>query len=222
VKPRLVTGLAVALAAALAGGGCRSTEPVDVHISIPGVSPFAPDAIQTILIAGFKDEAPIEDFQAGPAFEQALETGLVSGAKGRIERVARADVPAVAGLDGPAAWKAAGAHEAPGTVYLAGSIKMSSEIRKALDRKAVVDGPFDLVARLMAKRRWRLAVDLYIISAATGETLHHHVWSEHEDYDELDKTAEFAFSGLSARIMDKIKELVFASPTIEVRTLLRR
>jgi hypothetical protein len=222
MRPGRVLGLGLALAAALAGGGCGSTGPVDVLLSVPGVSPFKAAAFKTVLIARFKDEAPIEGIQTGPALEEALEAGLLAGPKGRLERVARVDVPPVAGLDGPEAWRAAGAAEAPGTVYLAGSVKMSSDIRKALDRNALADGPFDLAARLLSKRRWRFAVDLYVISAATGETLHHQSWSEYQDYDELDKTAEFAFSDLSARVMDKIKEALFASPTIEVRTLLRR
>jgi len=213
---------AAVLAAVLAGAGCRSTGPVDVHISVPGVSPFGPGAFRAAVIAGFRDDGPIEGFEAGPALEAALEEGLRSGSPRRLERVVRAKVEAVAGRDEPAAWKAAGAAEGPGSVYLAGSVKMSGQVRKAVDRNVVVDGPFNLLGRLLAKRRWQLEVEIYVISAATGETLYHESWREYEDYNELDKTAEFAFSALSERVLDKLKEVLFASPTIEVRTLLRR
>jgi len=222
MKIRLLLGLAATLAVGVAGAGCRSTDPLDVHVSLPGVSPFAPGAFQSIIITAFRDEAPLPNFETGPAFEEALEVGLKSGTKGQVERVVRARVPAVAGSDEPPVWRALGAAEQPGTIYLAGSVRMSGDIRKALDRNVITEGPFDLVGRLLAKRRWRLTVELYVISAATGETLHHETWREDQDYSELDKAAEFAFSELSARVLDQLKEVLFASPTIEVRTLLRR
>ncbi len=206
----------------LAAAGCRSTDPLDVHVSMPGVSPFAPGTFKAIVITRFQEETPVADFAAGAALEAALEARLRSGTRGLVERITRSKVEAVAGRDEPAVWRTAGAAEGPDTIYLAGSVKMSSQVRKALDRNAVTDGPFDLKARLLAKCRWQLEVDLYVISAATGETLHHQTWRETEDYNELDKTAEFAFSALSERVLDRLKEILFASPTIEVRTLLRR
>jgi hypothetical protein len=221
MKALRAVGLGLAAAVVLAAVGCGSSGPLDVYLSLPGVSPFAAGSLQTILIAAFEDEAPVEDFRAGEALEAALEADLLTGPNRGAGRVARARVDAVAGRDGAEVWKAAGAAETPGTVYLAGSVRMSSDIRKAIDRNTIGDGPFDLVARLLAKRRWRLAVDYYVISAATGETLHHTVLSEYQDYNELDKPAEFAFSELSARVLDKLKEVLFASPTNEVRTLLR-
>lgn len=222
MKARLLLGLAGALAVGLAGAACRSTGPLDVRVSLPGVSPFAPGTFRTIIVADFRDEVPLPDFETGPALEEALEVGLKSGTKGQVERVVRTEVPAVAGRDEPQVWRALGAAEQPGTIYLAGSVHMSGDIRKALDRNVIADGPFDLVGRLLAKRRWRLTVEVYVISAATGEALHHQTWREYQDYSELDKAAEFAFSELSARVLDQLKQVLFASPTIEVRTLLRR
>jgi hypothetical protein len=222
MKARRVVRLAAVLAVVFATSACRSTGPLDVHLSVPGVSPFEAGSVQAIIVTGFRDEAPLKDFQAGAALGEALETGLRSGTKGRLERVVRANVPAVAGTDEPAVWKALGAAEEPGTVYLAGSVRLTGEIRKALDRNAVADGPFDLVGRLLARRRWRLAVEIYVISATTGETLYHETCREYQDYNELDKAAEFALSELSERVVDRLKEVLAASPTIEVRTLLRR
>lgn len=219
---RRLIPLVVVLIAAGTGPGCRMTVPVDVRLSLPGVSPFAPDAFTTVLVAGFRDEAPFEEFRPAPALEEALTDGLRREFKPKNVSVARAALPAVPGSDDAAAWKRLGAAEPPGTVYLAGSIKLTADIRKALDRHVPVDGPFNLVGRLLAKRRWRLAAEIYVISAATGETLHHETLDEYQDYGELDKPAEFAFSELSDRVLERLYQVLCGRPTIEVRTLLKR
>jgi hypothetical protein len=222
MKRRGLVRLAAALAAVMAVAGCRSLGPVDVRVSLPGVSPFERGAFTAIVITGLRDEAPFEEFQPGPAFEEALQAGLRRELRGKVDRVGRAQVRAIAGSDGAEVWKAAGAAEEPGTVYLAGSLRMTSDVRKALDKKALADGPFDLVGRLLAKRRWRLEAEIYVISAATGETLHHQVCDEFQDYAELDKPAEFAFSELSDRVLVRLYQVLCAKPSLEVRTLLQR
>jgi hypothetical protein len=219
---RRLVPLAAALAVFAAAAACRSTVPVDVRVSLPGISPFAPGAFTAVRVAGFRDEAPFEEFQPGPALEDALADGLRRELKSRSVSVARAAVRAVAGRDDAAIWKSAGAAEPPGTVYLAGSVKLVGDVRKALDKHVPVDGPFDLVGRLLAKRRWRLAAEIYVISAATGETLHRETVDEYQDYGELDKPAEFAFSELSARVLARLCQVLCGSPTFEVRTLLKR
>jgi len=213
---------AVLLAAVGAAAACTAMGTVDVRMSMPGVSPFAPGTFSKIIIANFRDEAASDDFAPAPALEEVLERTLGRALKERGGRVVRARVEAVAGRDEPAVWKAAGAAEDPGTVYLAGSVRLSGEILKALDKSLPQDGPFDLVRRLIAKRRWRLDVELYVVSAATGETLDHQSFSEFQDYGELDKEAEFGFNELSDRVMGRISQALLGTPTIEVRSLLRR
>lgn len=213
---------AVLLAWALiaAGAACRSAGPLDVRVSLPGVTPFPPGTLSTILVTGFRDEAPLADFAPCPAFEEALVNAFRLGLKDSAGLVERATMEAVD--RDAAAWKAAGAGRAPGTVFLAGSVKLAGVTLKAIDPKAVADGPFDLVRRLLAKRRWTLTAEIAVISASTGETLYRDTFRESQDYAELDKPAEFAFSDLSEHIMDRLGEALLGRSTIEVRTLLRR
>jgi len=222
MSPRRPVLSAVLLAAAAAAAACAAMGTVDVRMSMPGVSPFTPGTFSKIIIANFRDEAALAEFAPAPAFEEALETMLGRALKERGGRVVRARVEAVAGRDEPAVWKTAGAGEDPGTVYIAGSVRLSGDILKALDKSVPVEGPFDLVRRLIAKRRWQLDIELYVISAATGEALDHQTFSEFQDYGELDKEAEFGFSELSDRIMGRMSQSLLGTPTIEVRTLLRR
>ncbi len=64
--------------------------------------------------------------------------------------------------------------------------------------------------------------DLSVISAATGEVLYTKTFREERDYNELDKPAEFAFAELADRIRARLFSVLFAAPTVEERTLLRR
>lgn len=218
------SGRAARLAAVLimATAACRSTDPLDVRISLPGTTPFGPGALSSIVVAGLHDEALRPDFSPGLALEEALVRMFRRELKNTAGLVERAPVEAIPGRDDAAAWRAAGAGQAPGTVFLAGAVKLSSLTLKALDAKGFVDGPFDPAHRLLAKLRWTLAADVFVISAATGEILYHGTFRESQDYAELDKPADFAFSALSERVLDRLGQALLGRPTIEVRTLLRR
>lgn len=216
--------IAGALAALLAVAGCSSSGPLDVRVSMPGVTPLAAGTVSTVIITPFRDRAPFAEFQPGPALEEELAKGLGRELKlkDKAGRVERAEGMAAAEPADAAAWRTAGASQGPGTVYLAGTIRMSSDVRKALDKKALADGPFNLVTKLLAKKRWRLEAEIYVISAATGETLHRETCDEFQDYGELDKPAEFAFSELSERVIQDLYRVLCATPTTETRTLLRQ
>jgi hypothetical protein len=220
MKPaRAVVAGAVLIMAAAA---CRSTAPLDVHTSLPGVSPFAPGTFSTIVVTRFRDDAPPPDFAPGPAFEEVLANGLRRELKNTGGLVDRDSDEALARVADPAAWKAAGEGKSPGAAFLVGSVLLSAKTLKAIDKKALSDGPFDLVRRLIAKRRWTLEAEISVVSAATGETLYHETFRESQDYGELDKTAEFAFSELADRILGRVSQALLGRPTIEVRTLFQR
>jgi hypothetical protein len=67
-----------------------------------------------------------------------------------------------------------------------------------------------------------MAVDVFLVSAATGEVLHRTNLREYRDYKELDKPVEFAFSDLSDRIRARLFPALLGTSTIERRALLRR
>jgi len=220
VRPRAAALLAALLAAAAA---CAPTAPVDVRLSIPARSPFPPGSLKAILVTDFHDQAPLPDLETGHALGDQLESELARAARGTTVRIGRAPVPAGAGRDDAAAWKAAGGGEGPGAVFLAGTVSLAAKVLKAVDKTQPGDGPFDLAGRgLVAKRRWTFAADVRVISAATGETIYRRAFLEERDYTELDKPAEFAFHELSERFRAKLFQALLGTPTLETRTLLRR
>lgn len=216
--------IAVLLVAALAAAaGCRSFDPVLVRVELPSPTLFPADTVAAIIVADFRDEAPIPDVRAGVEFGSALKADLERAAPGPILVIGAPPGQLPPSLDDPAAWRAAGAGCAPGTVFLAGSLRLEGEIRKALDRNVPAGSPFETGRRaLVAKRLWVLAVDLRVISAATGEPLHRAVLREEAEYAELDKPAEFALHELAARVRNDVVAMLYGTPTIERRALLRR
>jgi hypothetical protein len=100
---------------------------------------------------------------------------------------------------------------------------LTSQVRKAVQDKDAPDGPFKLAGRVLIEQvRWTLAVDVAVVSARTGEPVFRKDYRETRDYNELDKTAEFAFSDLAAVFRAHLFPTLLAAPTIEPRTLLRR
>lgn len=208
--------LAASLAAAACGGG-----PVAVSLDLPGIAALSPGAFSEIVITDFAEATPPPDFAAAPELAAYLEVEIGRAFSGTVSR---ASVPAEAAAGpAPAAfWKEAGAGR-EGAVFLTGSVTLAGQVRKALDKSAPPDGPFNIAKRgLVEQRRWTLSVDLFLVSAATGEIVHRTSLRESRDYLELDKPAEFAFSDLSQRVRDRLLPALLGTTTIERRALLRR
>jgi hypothetical protein len=210
--------LALLAALVAAGASCASQGPVAVSLDMPGVSPFPAGAFDEIIVTDFRSEAPVPDLDAG----LELRTYLAA----EIRRAFRGPVsvqPRPAGAEpAPAAWRdaAAGRERA---VFLTGAVRLTSQVRKAVQDKNLPEGPFNLAGRgLIEQLRWTLAVDLAVISARTGEPLFRKTYRENRDYIELDKAADFAFSDLAAVLRERLLPTLLGTTTIERRTLLRR
>jgi len=213
---RSVLALAVLLAATPA---CRSDAPVLVRLDLPGVSPFPAGAFGEIVVTDFRNDAAVADFDPGLELQSYLAAELRRVFKGPVSVRPRPDE----GFAAPALWKEAGAgRDRP--VFLTGSVRLESQIRKALQKKSVpVDSPFKLRDRgLIEQRRWTLAVDLSVISGQSGDVLYHRMYREDRDYIDLETSAEFAFSALSAGFVAGLFPTLLGSPTSEQRTLLWR
>jgi hypothetical protein len=212
----------VALAAALlAGAACGSGGPVGVSLDMPGIAVLPPGSFGEIIVTDFAETAPPPDFAAGlelPTY-LAAEIGRVFAGP-----VSRATVPAeaAAGPAPPSFWKEKGAgHE--DAVFLTGSVRLTGQVRKAVDRVVPIDRLLNPAGSgLIEQLRWTMAVDVFLISAATGEVLHRTSLREDRDYNELDKPVEFAFSDLSERIRSRLFPALLGASTIERRALLRR
>jgi len=219
VKTRGFAVLAALAVAAAAGASCRSSGPVDIRVSLPGVSPFPAGSFAEIIVTNFRNEAPPPDLDPGLELQSYLATELRRAFK---ETVSLAPLPDGAAPP-PSFWRA----EAAGrdrAVFLTGSVRLEGQVRKALQPKNVpVDSPFDTSHRgLVEQRRWTLTVELAVVSGESGEPLFHKTFREDRDYIDLEKPAEFAFSELSASFRDMLFPALLGTPTIEKRTLLRR
>ena len=124
MRVRAIVILAAGLAAVAA---CRSLEPVLVHVDMPGVSPFPPGAFAEVVVTEFRNEAPLADLDVGRELQAYLAEGLRRAFRGAVSLRPRPDADAPA----PSFWKdAAGGRER--LVFLAGSVRLTSEVRKAL------------------------------------------------------------------------------------------
>lgn len=219
MKPGRVFVLAVMLAS---GAACLSLSPVPVKVEMPGVSPFPAGLFNEIVVTNFRDDSPSPDFDLGRELQAYLAAEIARSFKGKVSRADVSWDAESAGND-PAFWmRAAAGRDA--AVFLTGSTALVGQIRKALEKKQLpVDGPFNIDRRgLIEQRRWALAVDLSVISAATGEPLYKRTFREERDYIELDKPAEFAFSELADRLRARLLPILLGTSTIEERALLRR
>jgi hypothetical protein len=193
-----------------AGPACRSTADIVIRVDLPGVSPFAAGSFDEVVVTDFREDLPLPDFRAGRELRDYLAAEIERAFRGTVTR-----------LDAPGEVLSAGR---PRVLVLAGSIRMTTEVRKALDTKSVPsDGPFKPPGRgLVEVCHWTMTVDLSVLSAADGTTVYHRRFEEERDYIDLEKPAEFAFSELSARVRARLLPVLLGSPTPETRTLLVR
>ncbi len=213
------SALVVLIAAIALGPSCRSSGPVEVRVSLPGVSLFPAGSFAEVVVTDFRNESPLPDLDPGLELQSYLAAEFRRAFEGTVSlRPRPADAEA-----SPAFWRreAAGRDRA---IFLTGSVRLERQVRKALkDKRVPVDSPFNLAGRALIELcRWRLTVDLAVISGESGEPLFRRTFREDRDYIELEKPAEFAFSELSSRVRDALFTALLGTPTIEKRTLLRR
>jgi hypothetical protein len=118
MKARAAVVLVIALAA---GPACRSTADLLVRVDLPGVSPLAPGSFDEVVVADFREESPRPDFRAGRELREYLAAEIDLAFRGTITRIDTSEEA----LSGSRAR----------VLVLAGSIRMTTEVRKALDMK---------------------------------------------------------------------------------------
>ena len=189
---------------------CRSAGPVDVRVGLPGVSPFPPGSFEAVFVTDFIEDSPVDGFPAGRALRDYLADEIDLAFKGAVSRFERAADALAAGTGRD--------------LVVTGTVRMSTEVRKALDNKRIpVDGPFKNATRGMLEvRRWTMSVDLSVLAGAGGETLLRKEYREERDYTDIEKPADFAFSELSSRVRARLLPSLLGMTTLETRTLLYR
>lgn len=208
------------LLAALAGAaaGCGSEGPVLVRLDMPGVSPFPAGAFDEIIVTDFRNEARLPDLDPGLELRTYLAAEIRRSFEGKVSVQPRpaGDEPA------PAAWREAAAGRGR-AVFVTGSVRLDSQVRKAVQDRGLVEGPFSLPGRgLIEKLRWTLVVDLAVISAETGEAVFRRTYRENRDYIELDRPSESAFFDLAFVFREHLFPTLLGAASVESRTLLRR
>jgi hypothetical protein len=214
--------LAVLAAVLAAGAACRPEALVPVSVDIPGPARFPLGSFTEIIVTDFRDGALWPDLRPGRELRDYLAAELGREFKGTVScmDLAPGDAP---GPPGPSFWKQAGGGR-DRAVFLTGSVRVAGRIRKALQvGGAPVDGPFKDEGRaLVEQRRWTLDADLFVVSAATGETIHRMSFSETRDSIDLDKPVEVAFFELADAVRSRLFRVLLGRPSAEKRTLLRR
>lgn len=201
----------IVLAAALAAGAaCATAGPVEVRFNMPGVTALPPGSFEAVVVTEFRETSPPSGIAVGRDLRDVLAEAIDRAFDGPVRRLATPQDALASGGDR--------------TIVLAGEIALTTEVRKALERKkSLLDGPFKTQGRgLVEVRRWTMTLGLSVLSAANGEALYRREFREEHDYTDLDKPADFAFSELSDRIRAKVLPLLLGSPTLERRTLLGR
>lgn len=212
-------GLFLFAALIAAGVSCRTPDPVLVRVDMPGISPFPAGSFAEIVVTDFRNEAPLPDFDAGLELQAYLASELRHAFRGTVSLRSLPADDKVA----PSFWReAAAGHDR--AVFLTGSVRLASQVRKAVHDKSVpVDSPFKLDGRLLIEqRRWTLIVGLAVISGESGEVLYAKSFRGDRDYIDLDKPVDFAFSDLSAGFRNRLFPALLGTSTIEERSLLRR
>lgn len=187
---------------------CRSSVSYDVLVDLPGVSPFAPGSFDSVVVTDFREDSPVEGFPAGRALRDYLAEEIDLAFRGPVSR----------------ADSAAEAVGSPRALVLAGSVRMTTEVRKAIrGKRAPVEGPFkNTESPLVEVRRWTLDADVSILAGADGSTLWRRGFREESEYEDLEKPADFAFSVLAARVRARLLPALLGTTTLETRALLLR
>lgn len=202
-----------------AGAACGGLDPVLVHVDMPGISPFPRGSFGEIVVTEFLNNAAPADFDPGRALQIYLLDELRHAFPGGVLPGPRPQMPGPP----PSFWRDAAAGRR-GVIFLTGSVRLVSDLRKALKGQGIpLDSPFDPGKRgLIEKLHWTFIIDLAVVSGDSGETIYERSFQEERDYSDLEKPAEFAFSDMSAAFRDRLFPALLGTSEIEKRTLLRR
>ena len=164
-------------------------QPLDEDAAEPPA--FSPGRFAEILVADFTDEDPAPDIFLGEEIAAYLAWEIGPHFKGRVSRWA-ADAPLEDFRD---------------AALLAGSARLSRQVRKALHRTDVpVDGPFRRAGRgLIEQIEYTLTITFLATAATTGEVIVTKEFERSQVYENIGKPPEVALYEL----LDLVKADLF-------------
>jgi hypothetical protein len=203
--------------------GCSAVDPYrSVRIELPGVAPLKLSDYREILVVPFKEEASPAGFALAKEATAFFAEELGREFKGTVVTLPAAEAGPPA-LDDEAAWKDKGAGH-PQALFLAGVVRLSSEVRKAInENERDVEGPFKKTGTGLSERRlYTLTMTLGLVDAATGRPLYRKEYKEVRTYIATKQPAEFAFYELADRVQLKFFHTILGTERIQERYLLSR
>jgi hypothetical protein len=217
------TRLLLLAALALGAGGCSAVDPYrSVRIELPSVVPLQLSDYREVLVVPFQEEASPAGFALAKEATALFAEELGRRFKGRVVTLPAAEAGPPP-LDDEAAWKDKGAGH-PQTLFLAGAVRLSSEVRKAINEsERDVEGPFKKTGTGLSERRlYTLTMTLGFVDAATGRPLYRKEYKEVRTYIATKQPAEFAFYELADRVQLKFFHTILGTERIQERYLLSR
>jgi hypothetical protein len=198
---------------------CVTTEYWKMKIEIPRRTEFDIESFDSIIITPFLVENKVEDF------DLSKEIGLFF--EGMLKRktkttVSTRDLPMEneAQFESPDFWK----NQEPDsekTLFLTGTALYSSEIQKALLKKARkrYEDPFPAEARLEQRNFYTFDMTLFLIDANSGEAVYKRKFKETKSYENPNQTSYFAFFDLIQQIQEKLLRAFLGLEQVQERYL---
>jgi len=189
---------------------CSGRAPVKVSVEIPGSAAIPRDTIQTLLLAGFYQEKPAQDFDVDAALVRYLLDEFKPKIKGTVE-AAPVSWPGPQALSDKEFWKKIGAGRK--ATFLTGKAEFVQETRKALLDSGArdFDGPFKPRDPWTVRKFFSLQIEVVLIDARTGEPVFRRNFQETLNAENIKQTAEFAVFDLMGRIKIKLLRSLFGS-----------
>jgi hypothetical protein len=193
-----------------------------VTIEGPAVSPIGIQNDAEIIVADFKEGAPVPDLALGRDIADYLAREMKAAFRGRVSRRSLPENSQAATQIGEAAGSAG--REPGGMLLLSGEARLLQESQKALrDAGLPEDGPFRFEGRgLVERKRFTLEIALRLVDLARGETILERTFTETRTYDNAQTHPGFALFDLLPLIKAKLFPQLFGRQALEQRTLLLR
>lgn len=200
---------------------CSSSEHWKLRLEIPGQAKIDLPDYDRIVITDFLIKETTKAFSINKEIQDYLSFELEKKADIKVA-LKKIVVSNVTEFDKPDFWKKI-APDMKKSLYLTGRIEYTEEIRKTLRQKEKrrFEDPFPLESRLMQRRFYTLALDLYLINAESGKIVYKRTFKESKAYKNPNQTAYFAFFELIQGTRDKFFLDIQGGQQIQERYLIK-
>ena len=193
----------ILIIACLSFFSCSSGEHWKLRMAVPGKAKVDLKSYDRIVMVDFLIKGKKIDFDINKELRDYLSFELEKKANINVSSK-KISASKTSDFEQPDFWKDL-SPEMEKSLFLSGNIEYTVEVRKALTKKDKrrFEEPFPQESRLMQRRFYTLAIDLYLINAHTGEVVYKKAFKENKAYKNPNQTAFFAFFELIQGTRDK-------------------